>query len=292
MKTRTAWRSHGARRRERGVVLLLVMLVVSILFVILGQFSYSVHIDRALAENHVRNAQAWSDFMSAVAVCKAAVSRGGAPAALSFELAGGAVAVAWTSESGKFNLNNLRAEDAGIPTEQCERLFETLEGNGTLTVLGLGKQVIEFVKASPRPLLTLGELRGIEDVTEEVLRGGDGAEGLAKFLTVYSDGAIDLSTAPAEVIACLDESLSNPRTLELLKEKLGNPSAEVPGYVEEVARQLRDSVTVDAPTYMARVTLQGAFAARRLDVAVRKTEAGAAVVLCDEIGESNEPDDE
>ena len=66
----------------------------------------------------------------------------------------------------------------------------------------------------------------------------------------------------------------------------------MPGYVEELARQLRDSVTVDAPTYMARVTLQGAFAARRLDVAVRKTEAGAAVVLCDEIGESNEPDDE
>lgn len=292
MNVRTAWHAHGTGRDERGVVLLLVMLVVSILFVILGQFSYSVGIDRALAENHVRNAQAWSDFMSAIEVCKAAVARGGAPAALSFELAGGAVSARWTSESGKFNLNNLRAEDAGIPTEQCERLFTTLEENGTLAALGLGKQVIEFVKASPRPLLTMGELRGIEDVTEEILRGGDGTEGLAKFLTVYSDGAIDMSAAPAEVIACLDESLSNPRTLELLKEKLANPSAQVPGYVEELARQLRDSVTADAPTYLARVTLRGAFAVRSLDVAVRKTDEGAAVVLCNEIGEANEPVDE
>ncbi len=289
---RTARRAHGVRRDERGVVLLLVMLVVSILFVILGQFSYSVHIDRALAENHVRNAQAWSDFMSAVEVCKAAVARGGAPAALSFELAGGSVSVAWTSESGKFNLNTLRAEDAGIPTEQCERLFKTLEENGTLTALGLGKQVIEFVKTSERPLLTMGELRRIEDVTEEILNGGEGKEGLAKFLTVYSDGAIDMASAPAEVVACLDESLSNPRTLELLKEKLGNPSAQVPGYIETLAQQLRDSVTADAPTYLARVTLQGAFAVRRLDVAVRKTDDGAAVVLCNEIGETNEPVDE
>ena len=64
------------------------------------------------------------------------------------------------------------------------------------------------------------------------------------------------------MIACLDESLSNPRTLELLKEKLKNPQAQVPGYIETLARQLRDSVTSDEPSYLARVTLSGAFAAQ------------------------------
>jgi type II secretory pathway component PulK len=281
-------RTHRCGARRRGVVLLLVMLVVSILFVILGQFSYSAKIDRALAENHVRNAQAWCDFMSAVAVCKAAVAREGAPSALSFELAQGGIAVAWTSESGKFNLNTLRSEEPGIPTEQCERLFKTLEENGTLTTLGLAKQVIEFVKGAERPLLTLGELLQVEAITPELLKGVEGKEGLSKFLTVYSDGTIDIGQAPAEVVACLDESLSNPRTLELLKEKLKNPQAQVPGYIETLARQLKDSTTSDMPSYLARVTVTSAFAARTFEVALRKSERGAALVLCNEIGETGE----
>jgi type II secretory pathway component PulK len=268
------------------------MLVVSILFVILGQFSYSAQIDRALAENHVRNAQAWCDFMSAVAVCKVAAARDGAPSALSFELTGGSVSIAWTSESGKYNLNSLKSEDPGIPTEQCERLFKTLEENGTLTVLGLGKQVLEFVKASERPLLTVGELLQVEGITAEILKGVEGKEGLSKFLTVYSDGKIDIAQAPAEVIACLDESLSNPRTLELLKEKLKNPQAQVPGYIETLARQLAESVTSDTPTYLARVTVNGAYAARTFEVALRKAEQGVALVLCNETGETSERVDE
>jgi len=279
-----------ARRNERGVILLLVMLLVSVLFVVVGQFSYSVFLDRALAENQLRDVQARYDLASGAALFLAALGSGAEGRSFSLPLRSGTISVQWESESGKFCLNLLRQEDSRIATEQFERLFKLLEEDGTLTVLGLASSIIDFVRTADRPLLGIGELKQVEGVTDEVLAGTgtDGKGGLSRFLTVHSDGRVNLSEAPVPVIACLDESLNNEKTLALLKERYADPQAKVPDYVAKLAESLKRSVTTEAQAYLGRISLQAQGGTRTVEVAARKEGEIFKMLLFNEVGGTNE----
>ncbi|MBN1421386.1 MAG: hypothetical protein JXP34_21615 [Planctomycetes bacterium] len=278
----------GSRRDERGVVLLLVMLLVSILFVVVGQFAYSVFLDRALAENQLRDAQVRCDLASGAALFLAALGSGAEGKSISLPLRSGTLDVQWESESGKFCLQLLRQEDSRIATEQFERLFKLLEEDGSLTVLGLASSIIDFIHTAERPLLSLGELKHVDGITEEVLAGTDGKGGLSRFLTVHSDGRVNISEAPVQVIACLDESLNNEKTLALLKEKYADPESKVPDYVANLADRLRRSVTTDAEAYLGRISLGGQGGTRTVEVAARKEGEAYRMLLFNEIGENHE----
>lgn len=273
-------------RNERGAVLLLVLLVSSILFVIVGQFSRSMVLDRVLAQNHLRDAQVRCDMKSAAALFTAAVSRGEAVSPLSFSLPSGGVSLAWTDESGKFNINNLRSENVNQVTQQLDRLFRVLEAKNTVTVLGLSGAIADFVLALERPILSLGELEQIDGVTEEVLRG------LETYLTVYSDGRVNFNEAPPEVLSSLTEGIGSARAVEQLKQKLENPGAQVPAGIAGAANRIRKNVSADARAYRARIRLEGDFARRDLEVAVRMEDGRYRTVLFNELEESHERFDE
>jgi len=137
-------------------------------------------------------------------------------------------------------------------------------------------------------LVNVWELKQIEEISDEVLLGGDGSKGLADFLTVYSDGRVNISDAPAEVVASLDEGLNNRKTIELLIKALEDPEARVPGYVSNLARRLKDSVTTDSRSYRAKITLGGGKTSRRVEIAVRKVDDDYQVVLFNEMDEPHE----
>jgi type II secretory pathway component PulK len=173
-------------------LLLLVLLVVGVLFVIMEQFSYTVHLDAALAENHLIDAQAWCDVRSAVEAFRAAVSQGKTETTLTLELKSGVASVRWEAESGKFNLNALRAEDAGIALDQFERLFKILEEDGTLPVLALAGKIADFVRRSDRPILALGELKRVDGVTGSFLLGSDHDARRPLYISEVRDGAFQV----------------------------------------------------------------------------------------------------
>ncbi len=273
-------------RNERGAILLLVLLVGSILFVIVGQFSRSMVLDRVLAQNHLRDAQVRCDMKSAAALFKAAVSRGEAESPVSFSLPSGIVSLAWTDESGKYNINNLRSEDVNLATQQLDRLFGLLEAKNIVTVLGLSGAIADFVLVSERPILSLGELKQIDGVTEEVLRG------LEPYLTVYSDGLVNFNEAPTEVLSSLTGGVGSARAVEQLKQKLENPGAKVPGAIAGAANRIRKNVSADARAYRARIRLEGDFAVRDFEVAVRREDGRFRTVLFNELEESHERFDE
>ena len=77
----------------------------SILFVIVGQLAYSVSLDRALAQNHLVDAQIRCDLRSAAEVFRAAVGAGTEERSLSVVLPTGTASIQWVSEAGKFNIN-------------------------------------------------------------------------------------------------------------------------------------------------------------------------------------------
>ncbi|MCR5346501.1 MAG: general secretion pathway protein GspK [Fretibacterium sp.] len=54
-----------------------------------------------------------------------------------------------------------------------------------------------------RPVLDLSELLVMEEITPEILYGGEGRPGLADLCTLWSDGKINLNVAPPEVLRLL-----------------------------------------------------------------------------------------
>ncbi len=278
-------RSTASRRSKEssGVILLVVLLVISILFVIIGQLSYSVSLDRALAENCLLDAQVRCDLKSAASVFLAVVSGGTSERSLSFDLPTGSVEMRWTNEAGKFNINTLQGDDAIEASRQLDRLFKVLEEQGEMTELGLSGRIADFVMGSERPLLSLGELTGVEGITEEVLYGESGQSGLHDFLTVYSDGALNLGEASDAIIECMDETIVNKRTLSLLKDKIADPDLKVPTYVRVIYERLQNGSSTDSEAYRALITLSGNKVSRKVEVAVRKVDDTFKIVLFNEM---------
>ncbi len=276
------------RNRRRGAVLLLVLVTMAVLFVVVGQFSYSAALDEALAHNEVREAQATLDMQSAVAVFLRALQEDSGNRSLSVDLYTGTASISWESEAGKFNINTLRQEDNQTALQRFERLFQLLEEHEIVKTLGLASKITEFVLSSRRPILALGELLALEEVTPEVLFGNQERRGLAHYLTVYSDGSVNIGDAPPEVIAALDEGINNYKTIELLKRKLADPKAHVPNYVEVLLKRLRDSVTTESEAYKATITLRGRGVRREAEVAVRKEKDRYRVILYNEVDTSHE----
>lgn len=274
--------------RSAGAILLVVLLVVSVLFVIIGQLTYSVHLDRALAENCLMDVQVRCDLKSAAEIFLSVVSRDGSARAMTLDLPSGTVSMRWTNEAGKFNINTLQGDDAIEATRRLERLFRVLEERGGVTELGLAGRIADFVTASERPLLSLGELTQADGISEEVLYGESGQGGLSDFLTVYTDGTLNLSEASDTMIECLDETIVNQQTLSLLKEKIANPDMKVPTYVRVIWERLQNVANTDAEAYRAMITLRGGKASRKLEVAVQKKEDAWRIVLFNEMEDRHE----
>ncbi len=276
--------------REKGAVLLLVLMVTAVLIVLVGRFSFGSALDLALAKNQLTDAQAECDVLGAVNVLEAALEEGSPENPLVLELSSGEVTIRWTDESGKFNLNVLRTGDTALEVSRLERLFRILEKEKKVQVLGLAGEIADFVLSSERPLFSMGELKGVEGITSRVLEGDGKEGGLEDYLTVYSNGKIFPDAAPDEVLACLDEGVTGQASVRQLRTLLSNPGAKVAGGVRAAFRRMgKDLFTGRRGAWRAVISLRGPFCSRDVEVALRRGEDGTIrVVLYDEREPRNE----
>jgi len=128
----------------------------------------------------------------------------------------------------------------------------------------------------------MGELKQIDGITDEVLQG------LEKVLTVYSDGLVNHTIAPPEVLACLADGINNQKTIEEVKKKLEDPGARVPGNVAGIANRIRRDISGDSEAYRAEIRLTGGFTSRTLEVALRKEEDRYHIILFNELEANHE----
>lgn len=70
------------------------------------------------------------------------------------------------------------------------------------------------------PLLSFGEMLLVKGFTEEVMYGKGGQDpheqGLAPWLTVWGNGAVNINTAPLEVLMCLHEKITKPEAEKII----------------------------------------------------------------------------
>jgi general secretion pathway protein K len=239
------------KRDERGVALLLALLVLAILVALILEFD-------AEARREYRDAAAFRDNFKASVLARAAVQAARAvlqqdflrdkqtgqqfdgPTDLwafpikNYAIGDGLLNAQIEDERGKLNLNDLAA--GGDPNARkakvlrVKRLFEVLQINPDLVDAivdwvdlnevpeAAGAETLYYqslrpaYRAANAPLQTLLELRLIKGMTPEII------DRLSKFVTVYppdGDSKVNLNTADSVVIQALDPRITQTMAAEI-----------------------------------------------------------------------------
>jgi general secretion pathway protein K len=232
------------RRRDRGVVLLLTMLVLMVLAIVVVQLAFSAQIAHRAASNLTRDLQNQTALRSGLSVARLFIKAdfegdlAEAPTPPLDHLGESLMveqepfrynteAKEQTSlylkiedEERKFYLPAL-VDDAGVVvTDQLDRLTRMLEYAGIgdaetadRIVAAMDKEEAgEFDVGVPnRKFYTMKELLGVPGITDEMFHGKTVAEvkqfGLADLLTLYGGGRVNINTAPKPVLYSLSTSI-------------------------------------------------------------------------------------
>jgi general secretion pathway protein K len=192
-------------------------------------------------------------------------------------------------ESGKINLNYLRNEDGEIDEKREEQLLRLFR------VLGLKEEMVNPLLdwldeddverqdgaeafwyqslEEPYPCANGPFLTPRQVFLVKGMRPLEQFEGkrLLDYLTIYSEGKVNINTAPAVVLESLSESLDNSLAEAIIEYRQEvdfvsiDDLREVPGMSDEVFAEIRDWITVKSSYFSMEfnVNANGAVAAIR-----------------------------
>lgn len=225
---------HG---NDKGIVLVMVMWVLTVLMVIVLSFS-------AMARTEANTTLAYRDEVRMKYLAEAGIERGivelmyrrsksGVAGNVteegdilkvdgtyySFETAGGAIRLRLINESGKVDINaapelllkNLIG-NLGVKDKELDIVVDSImdwKDADSLTRLNGAED--DYYQSLPNPYKaknanfdSLGELLLVRGMTRDLFYGSGGKKGLADLLTLYSGSAsINLNAAPREVLAAI-----------------------------------------------------------------------------------------
>ncbi|HEY6262268.1 MAG TPA: type II secretion system minor pseudopilin GspK [Nitrospiraceae bacterium] len=295
------------RSDERGVALLLTLLVLTLLVALILEFD-------AEARREYRDAAAFRDNFKATVLARAAVqaARGvlqqdslkekqtgqtfDAPTDLwgfpitNYAIGDGLLNAQIEDELGKLNLNDLGIAEATAKApivKKFKRLFELLQVNPDLVdaiVDWVDKDEVQepagaeslyyqaqrpSYKAANAPLETLLELRLIKGITPDII------EKLSKVVTVFpidDRKPVNVNTAGPLVLQALDPRITPNMAMEIIQARPFKTKEDVDrvSSFEEIAKQLRTGTQYDIKSNV--------FSAR-MNVSVNEVTRNATVVL-------------
>ncbi len=193
-------------------------------------------------------------------------------------LQGGSVEGRVVDENAKLNINLLRTSSGEIDEAQKER-FKKL-----LNILGLGEELVaplldwldqddirrldgaesyyynslpDPYECANGPFISIRQLfmvKGYKDLSAE------DRERLLNFVTIYSDGKININTAPSEVLQCIapeiDSNMANS-IIEYRKEQTFSTIQDlnkIPGIDYQIFQRIRPILTVKGSTFCINMT--------------------------------------
>jgi len=282
------------RADERGVALLLALLILTLLTALILEFD-------AEARREYRAAATFRDDYKASMLTRAAVQAARAvlqqdlvrekmtgqkydgPTDIwampikNYAIGDGFLTAQIQDEMGKLNLNDL-ASNSGSEVEQkkkvlrVKRLFELLRVNPNLVDALIdwvdpdevpqptGAESLYYQSLRPpyrsanSPLPGLGDLRLIKGFTPDII------ERISPYVTVYpleGGAAVNLNTADPIVIQTLDPSISQTVAIEIVQGRPFKTKVELDrvGSFQEIGRALRNDYDVRSDYFSARLTI-------------------------------------
>ena len=279
---------------ERGVALLLALLILTLLVALVLEFD-------AEARREYREAAAFRDTFKANMLTRAAVQAARAVLQQDFlrekqtgetfdgltdiwalpirnyTIGDGLLNAQINDERGKFNLNDLAAS-AGDELQQktkiqrVKRLFELLQLGPDLadslidwmdqddTPQPAGAESLYYQSQSPpyraanRPLTALGELRLVKGFTPDIINR------LSRYVTVYplEGGApVNINTADPLVLQALDQGITQTMAMEIVQGRPYKNKVDLDriGSVQEIGQRIRTDYDVKSEYFSARLAI-------------------------------------
>lgn len=293
---------------ERGVALLLALMVLALLVALILDFD-------ADARREYRDAAAFRDNFKATVLTRAAVQAARAVIQQDFlkdkqsgesydaltdlwafpiqqyPIGDGILTAQIEDERGKLNLNDLAA--SGVPDSKkvkilrAKRLFELLQINPDLVDAivdwvdpddvpeAAGAETLYYqslrppYRAANAPLQTVRELKLVKGMTPEIL------EKLMRYVTVYppeGESKININTADALVIQALDPSITQTMAAEIIQSRPFKKVTDLDNVAsaKETFARLRIPPVYDVKTNLF---------SGRMNLTVNETTKSASVVL-------------
>lgn len=247
----------GIRRDERGVALLIVLLVLVLLVTAVVEFTYGTKLAMTSAANFRDGTQATYLVKSGITAARAILRDDARNSAQdddltetwagplpTFSVGDGTVAIAITDESGKISVNQMAGTDATrarAVKEMLQRLLSLLNLNPAIADL-----IKDFVDsdtvaepsgredsaAKNAKIYSLAELLRISEITPEVFRK------LAPYLTPTDAFPININTAEPLVLRALHPDLGEEGARRIIE---GRPhtDANLPNIDQTVASAIK-----------------------------------------------------
>jgi general secretion pathway protein K len=288
---------------RRGSALALTLLIVTILAGLAIAFSGKARVDLSLAEFSRDGMHAYDLALAGQQMAFAVIERdrdlkkdslleewakadlGAFPEDF---LNGGSVTGRIVDENAKLNVNLLLNDRKEIDEDDERRLvrlfgllglkesvvspiLDWLDGDDTPRFEGAESGYYQALDppydCANGPFLTVGQIFLVKGVREAIAEAKEGKTRLDDYLTVYSNGEININTAPIEVLMSLDEGIDHGIAASILeyreKEDFKNTAdlKRVAGFKDEIYSRIRDSITVKGSVFT--VETEGAYGTAR-----------------------------
>ncbi|MCF7936106.1 MAG: general secretion pathway protein GspK [Synergistales bacterium] len=171
-------------------------------------------------------------------------------------------------------------------TEAASILLDFLDTN---TESRLGSSEREFFPNGP--VADISQFIECPEITEELLYGGEnGAKGLADYVSLWSDGTVNVNIAPAHVLSLLDSRLDSRIAEYIVEERSDRPLRDwkdlevVPGYPQELTPRLMNTLAFTSTHFEVQMYVEGSGGGRRAFRAVlAKDSRGVSLVHWEEM---------
>jgi general secretion pathway protein K len=286
---------------NKGVALVLVLVVIALLVSLVVDFTYTMQVDMTLAANQRDEIKALYTARSGVEVAKLLLLEDemekdeGEYDALDEEWAHfeehpgfideddeGRFHGTIKDEESKFPIH-LLVNDQGVVVpdrfDQLGRLFALLDINLELidaivdwldhddTPGPSGAEDEYYEGLTPPypckngPLISLEELLLVKGMTEEILYGSPEKEGLVQYLTMSSDGVVNINTASSLVLQSLSDYIDKNLAQAIIDFRQEEPFKDIkyddikhlPGMTLDIFNEIRDHCDVKSSTFSIRV---------------------------------------
>jgi general secretion pathway protein K len=247
--TRRAGRRRGAPS-DAGVALIVVLLLLSLLLTIVGEFAQAMRLE-ALTATNFRSvlAETWLaeaayqralaellpealahelDAAGTLAFRRVRLLAPKAPERIDVALSPGRLSYRLTDESGRLNLNRATRDvldrllqEVGIDKSMRDVIIDSIQDwRDSNEEHRLNGAESDYYRGLPVPYRsknadfdTVDELLQVQGVTREILYGRPDAPGLAEHLTVWGSGAVNVNTASPTVLRALGFAPAEVETL-------------------------------------------------------------------------------
>lgn len=185
-----------------------------------------------------------------------------------------------TDECGKLNVNTLLRKDGtldravqkrierlfsllGLGEEQLDPLLDWLDKDDVKRMEGAEDFYYQNLETpylcGNGPFVSLGQVTLVKGFSDISLAGESPGGKLDDYLTVYSNGKININTAPKEVLQCLDQGIDRGIAENILEYHKDNDFEtiqeimKVPGVTPEMFHAIKDAITIKSSAFTIKM---------------------------------------